>query len=153
MHHEPSRFSADEDEFLSRLGENGVEYVIVHGEAVIFYGHAGLTGDIDVFYRRSADNVERLYRALEEFWAGDIPGIERKEELMQQGTIFQFGVPPNRIDLLNDIEAIQFEEAWKNRVARKHEIHGRQLDLNYIGIDDLIRNKAALGLAQGDKSL
>ncbi len=29
--------------------------------------------------------------------------------------VFQFGVPPNRIDLINKIEKVNFDAAWKNR--------------------------------------
>jgi hypothetical protein len=41
-------FSADESEFLFVLSKHRVQYLIVGGEAVIYYGHARLTGDIDM---------------------------------------------------------------------------------------------------------
>ena len=97
-------FSEDVCEFLSLLARQEVRYLIVGGEAVIYYGHARLTGDIDIFYERTAENVRRLHAALNEFWLNDIPGIEGEDELMEKGTIFQFGVPPNRIDLISDLE-------------------------------------------------
>lgn len=28
----------------------------------------------------------------------------------------QFGVPPNRIDLINEVEDVDFDEAWEGRV-------------------------------------
>jgi hypothetical protein len=143
-HHEQSRFSADVDEFLMLLHSQSVEYMIVGGEAVIYYGHARLTGDIDLFYRCSSENAGRLFRALDEFWGHDIPGIKTKEELLQEETVFQFGVPPNRIDLLNDIEGVSFVEAWPNRTVRKYDVSGKSIDVIYIGIDELIRNKKAL---------
>jgi predicted nucleotidyltransferase len=42
-------FSSDIVEFLFLLHKHKVKYVIVGGEAVIYYGHARLTGDIDIF--------------------------------------------------------------------------------------------------------
>ena len=42
-----SYFSKDVREFLCLLYKYNVKYVIVGGEAVIFHGHARLTGDID----------------------------------------------------------------------------------------------------------
>ena len=44
-----SDFSPDILEFMYLLHEFGVRYLIVGGEAVIYYGHARLTGDVDFF--------------------------------------------------------------------------------------------------------
>jgi len=57
-----------------------------------------------------------LFKALLDFWDDDIPGLRDSEELQSPGYVIQFGVPPNRIDLLNSIKAISFNEAWTNRV-------------------------------------
>lgn len=46
----PSVFSADCTEFISILNAHNVKWVIVGGEAVIYYGHVRLTGDVDFFY-------------------------------------------------------------------------------------------------------
>lgn len=46
-------FSSDVQDFLSVLYRNSVEYVIVGGEAVIYFGHPRLTGDVDFFYNAS----------------------------------------------------------------------------------------------------
>jgi len=57
-------FSPDILQFLQLLSANKVEYLIIGGEAVIYYGYARLTGDIDLYYHRTAKNIERLYRTL-----------------------------------------------------------------------------------------
>ena len=108
-----SFFSKDIIEFLYLLSKFKVNYLIVGGEAVIYYGHARLTGDIDFFYERKKENVAKLYDVLDEFWDNDIPGINKPNELMQEGIVFQFGVLPNRIDLINKIENINFLDAGK----------------------------------------
>ena len=46
-------FSPDILEFLQLLERHGVRYLIVGGEAVIFYGYPRFTGDIDFFYGRA----------------------------------------------------------------------------------------------------
>ena len=138
-------FSKDVSEFLSLLERHEVRYLIVGGEAVIYYGHARLTGDIDIFYERTAENVRRLYAALNEFWLNDIPGITNEDELMQKGTIFQFGVPPNRIDLINEIEAVGFEKAWEDKVRESFSYNNREVTIYYIGLKELIKNKKAVG--------
>jgi hypothetical protein len=82
-----SHFSKDIQEFIELLTKHSVKYVIVGGEAVIYYGYARLTGDVDFFYDPSKENVSYLYRALDEFWGGNIPGIDTFEDLMETGTI------------------------------------------------------------------
>jgi hypothetical protein len=87
-----SNFSQDVSEFVFLLARFHVRYLIIGGEAVMYYGYARLTGDIDFFYERSVDNVQHLYAALNEFWGNAIPGVGTEDELMQRGAIFQFGV-------------------------------------------------------------
>ena len=111
----PSHFSKDTQEFLKLLSDKRVKYLIVGGEAVIYYGSVRLTGDVDFFYDASEMNTVRLFDALDQFWEGNIPGISSSNELMESGMIFQFGVQPNRIDLVNRIDGVSFEEAWANR--------------------------------------
>lgn len=139
-----AHFSTDICEFIGLLHQHDVRYVIVGGEAVIFHGHARLTGDIDFFYEASTDNAERLYRALSEFWHGRVPGIQTVSDLMIPGIIFQFGRPPNRIDLMNTITAISFSEAWDTRVIAHTDIGDRQIPVYYLGAACLIRNKQAI---------
>jgi hypothetical protein len=142
---EATHFSSDILDFIKLLYRHHVRYVVVGGEAVIYHGHARLTGDVDFFYDLSADNVEALYRVLEEFWAGDVPGIKRPEELLEDGVIVQFGRPPNRIDLLNRIDGVAFSEAWLDRVSAFIEEMEEATPVYYAGLGTLIRNKEAAG--------
>ena len=43
-------FSNDIREFLFLLTKYSVKYVILGGEAVIYYGYARVTEDIDIFF-------------------------------------------------------------------------------------------------------
>jgi hypothetical protein len=139
-----SHFSPDIQDFLLLLSTHKVRYVIVGGEAVIYHGFARLTGDIDFFYEPTAENARRLYRTLDEFWRGSIPGIQSPRELTSQGVIVQFGVPPNRIDLVSSITGVSFEDAWKSRVREKVKIKKRIYSVFFIGLDLLIKNKEAI---------
>lgn len=141
----PSSFSADTRDFLAALHDHGVEYLIVGGEAVIYYGHPRLTGDIDIFYNLTEDNVARLYAALNEFWDGTIPGLESEQELREPGMILQFGIAPNRIDLLNRIDGVEFQAAWPHRQEVRVAEGDADILVCFIGLDDLVRNKRAAG--------
>ena len=142
---EASGFSRDTVDFLECLFRSDVSYVIVGGLAVIYYGHARLTGDIDIFYRNNPENVSNLYQTLLDFWYGDIPVIKSKSELAQPGMVFQFGVPPNRIDMMNQIESVTFEEAEKTKETIELRAQDRIFNIHYIGIDALIKNKESVG--------
>ena len=61
------------------------------------------------------------------------------------GTTFQIGQPPSRIDILQHIDGITFDEAWTNRLEGL--IDG-QIKAAVISRDDLIRNKLATGREQ-----
>jgi hypothetical protein len=139
-----SHFSSDIQEFFRLLAKHSVKYVIVGGEAVIHYGFARLTGDVDIFYEGSKDNSTRLFEMLKEFWSGSIPGLLKPEELLESDSVFQFGVPPNRIDLISRIDGVSFEETWEGREAADLELTDINIEIAFIGLDQLIKNKKAL---------
>ena len=138
-------FSEDLQEFFCLLQKYRVKYVIVGGEAVIYYGYARFTGDVDFFYKTTPQNAELLFKALQEFWGGEVPGLSNWKELLEEGTIIQFGTPPNRIDLINTIDGVDFEEAWQSRVEETIEFRGKNCKIYYIGLEALIKNKKAAG--------
>jgi len=140
-----SSFSPNVRDFLAALHRHDVKYLIVGDEAVIYYGHVRLTGDIDLFYEPTEDNVRRLYAALREFWEGEVPGIESERELLQPGLVVQFGVPPNRIDLVSRIDGVAFSDAWLNR--REVRVRDKKVDIPvwFVGLKDLVLNKRAAG--------
>lgn len=121
-----------------------MRYLIAGGEAVIFHGHARLTGDVNLFYDRSPANTARLYAALAEFWGGSVPGLGSSQDLSEAGILTQYGVPPNRIDLINDIDGVPFDQAWSGRIeASMASATEGSVSVPYIGLAELIQNKVA----------
>jgi len=146
-------FSRDTREFIRLLARHRVRYVIVGGVAVNYHGLVRYTGDIDFFYEPTKANAARIYRALKDFWGGDIPGLRKKEELLSQKAVFLFGVPPHRIDILNAISGVSFAEAWKGRVVDRLFMDGAEIEIPYIGLDELIRNKERVGRPKDGEDL
>ncbi len=140
-----AHFSTDTRDFIELLHAHQVRYLIVGGEAVIFHGHARLTGDVDFFFDSHSANLDCLFAALASFWDGDVPGLESADELAPTGIIVQFGQPPNRIDLINDIEGVDFAEAWDGRVEAVLEAGDREIPVPFIGVEALVKNKRAVG--------
>jgi hypothetical protein len=68
----------DRDEMLRVLrafDREALEYVLIGAAAMGFHGIVRATEDLDVFFRASEDNVERLKRAFRAAYGGD-PNIE-----------------------------------------------------------------------------
>ncbi|MGI9039507.1 MAG: hypothetical protein ACR2HK_00080 [Gemmatimonadales bacterium] len=63
------------------------------------------------------------------------------EDLTQEGTVFQIGLPPARIDILTSITAVTFEEAWPRRLMAEV---ARDVQVPFLGRDELLRNKRAV---------
>jgi hypothetical protein len=138
----PGSLSADLREFLALLFKHEVRFLIVGGEAVVFHGHARFTGDVDFFFEPTPNNASRLHAALLEFWHGSVPGVACAEELLEPGVIFQFGRPPNRMDLMGQIDGVDFDAAHATRVLAELPEVGV---VPFIGLDALLANKRASG--------
>lgn len=65
-------------------------------------------------------------------------------DLQAEGTIYQVGVPPNRVDVMTVVDGVRFEDAWRDRVVV--EIDGLRIPV--IGRKHLILNKRAVGRPQ-----
>ena len=133
------KLAKDLKEFVELLNSTGVEYLIVGGYAVAFHGHPRYTGDIDVLVRRSPANADRIVRVLESFGFGSV-GVDAQTFLTPE-TVVQLGRPPNRIDILTDISAVDFDSAWAAREDAKLD----GVPVSMIGRRDLITNKRASG--------
>lgn len=136
-------FSPDTLDFLYMLSKYDVRYMIVGGQAVIYYGFARLTGDIDIFYDRSKKNTGSLYFAIDEFWTHNIPGGATATEFEEEGLIVQYGVPPNRIDLINKISGVDFQTAWDSKITVEVVGGKDHIHLHYLSLKSLIKNKRA----------
>jgi hypothetical protein len=60
------------------------------------------------------------------------------------GTIVRFGVPPYRIEVIQQISGVEFEEAWANRV----EWRDGGIRIPVIGLAELKKNNAASNRSQ-----
>lgn len=113
--------------------------MVVGAYALAHHARPRATGDLDIWIDPTPENAARVHAALRAFGAplADL----RPEELTQPELVYQIGVPPRRIDILTTLTGLTFSEAWKTRVE------GRFGDLTcaFLGRDQLIRNKRALG--------
>ncbi len=127
----------DFEELLKLLENHKVAYMVVGGYAVAFHGYPRFTKDIDIFYKNDDENIRTLKSALIEFGfnSEDLPD----DVFKTPGNIITFGVEPVRVDILNEIDGIGFDDAWNNHVQGKY---GNTV-VNFIGKNDLIKNKTS----------
>ena len=99
----------------------------------------GATLDIDVWIMPSPQNAEAVLRALHHFGA---PLHQlTKDDLQKDGTVFQIGIAPRRIDIITSASGLQFEETYHRSLSI--DIEG--IEVHIPSIDDLIVNKKASG--------
>lgn len=132
----------DLKEFIELLSELDVHFLIVGAFAVAYHGYPRYTADIDIFVETSRENAGKLLKAIHGFGFGEIGLTE--EDFLSAGQVIQFGVAPNRIDLLTSISGVSFEDAWSARVFG--QIGG--LRVPFISLEMLKQNKTATGRTQ-----
>ena len=132
----------DFKEFLQLLNKHGVEYMVVGGYAVGFYGYPRPTGDIDIRIAVQLDNAGRVVEALQEFGFGNAQ-LEPYLFLDTKNMV-RLGIPPMKIEILTEISGVQFAECYHRRLTAQLE----DVQVPFIHIDDLRRNKAASGRAK-----
>ena len=135
-------FNEDFRELLSCLLDADVRFLVIGAYAVAFHGHVRATKDIDLWVKADPENAKRAFRALALFGA-PLGGVE-PGDLLDPETVLQIGLPPRRVDILSEIEGVQFDDAWRRR---------EQLDLDgllvpVLGLDDLIEAKRATNRSQ-----
>lgn len=55
-----SQIPSDFKEFLKLLNENEVEYLLIGGYAVNYYGYVRPTGDMDIWISVNRENAEKV---------------------------------------------------------------------------------------------
>jgi len=132
----------DYKDMIKILLEENVKFILVGGIAVILYGHVRGTKDLDLWVYANSQNAPLLIKALAKFGA-PMQGIS-VGDFELEGTVFQIGTEPIRIDIITRIAGLNFEEAMNN--VNIMEIDGLQVPV--ISIEDLIKNKKASGRFQ-----
>ncbi len=129
-------------DFLQALERHRVDYMLVGGVALGVHGHVRYTRDLDVWFRRTEDNAQRLIGALKTFGFVDIGA--NPAEFCKPRAMLVLGKEPNTIELLNFADGVEFDDCFPRRILVP--LDGVQVAV--IGLDDLRRNKRAVGRLQ-----
>lgn len=106
-------------EFAAALEREGVDYVVVGAAALNAHGIIRATEDIDLMVRPTAENVERLRRALKAVW--NDPAIDEitAEDLSGSYPVIRYGPPDGTVyfDIISRLgERFAFEDVERDPV-------------------------------------
>jgi len=132
----------DFKDFLQLLNSEKVEYLLVGGYAVGYYGYPRATGYMDIWVAATRQNAERIARVLREF--GFAAETVSPELFLEKGRIVRMGVPPLRIELLTGASGVDFSECYSDR--KRDVIDGVEVSL--ISLEHLKLNKKAAARAK-----
>lgn len=131
-------------DLLVALVDARADFVLVGGHAVAFHGHPRATKDLDVLVRPDPVNAGRVLDALRSFGAPVAQLGLSAEDFATADRVVQLGVTPVRIDLLTQIDGVDFDDAYRDHGVL--DVDGRAVPV--IARDALLRNKRASGRAQ-----
>src|ERR1700679_2184143 len=105
--------SKDFRDLLRAFNAHKVEYLVIGGFALGVHLEPRTTKDIGLWSRTDERNAKAVFAALAQFGA---PRAGMSPDDFMEDTIFQMGQPPKRVDILQQIDGITFDEAWGHRL-------------------------------------
>lgn len=129
-------------DLLSVFAEEQVSYLVIGGYAVGYYASPRFTKDLDLLVEPTPDNLVRVYRALANFGAPS--QVLESLQNLQPGEVLWMGNPPVRVDILQQVDGVDFAEAFERREHAKW----KSIDVSLISREDLIASKRAAGRPQ-----
>ena len=129
----------DFKELLALFNKHKVEYVIVGGYALAFYGVPRFTGDIDIFIHAHPKNASQILAALEEFGFDSVELTE--EDFSSTNKVIQLGTPPVRVDIITSLTGVSWDEIADSKVKSSYG----EVPVFFISRSNFIKNKRAIG--------
>ena len=108
---------------LSSIRSNGVQALLIGGQACVFYGAAEFSRDLDLLVPVSPDNLRLFQNALQELLAECIAAPPLEERFLRAGHAVHFRCRPAdvaglRIDILARLRGPgEFDEVWNRRTT------------------------------------
>ena len=124
----------DFEDLLRLFHHQGVRYLIIGGLAFIFHAKPRYTKDIDLWVENEPDNLARANHALADFGSPTLLAENDREQVVQ------IGIAPHRVDILVDVGAVDFPNAWANRIERPYG----DSPANWIDLESLLAIKSAI---------
>ncbi|MEM1212151.1 MAG: hypothetical protein AAGI68_07615 [Planctomycetota bacterium] len=135
--------SSELEHYIQQFNRFSVEFIVIGGQAANLLGSDRPTFDVDLCYRRTPDNLERLAACLRDLNVTlrnappDLP-FQIDAMSLALGTNFTFNTRISKLDILGHVEPIgSYDDLLPN--AESGEVAG--MPVRVIALDDLIRIK------------
>ena len=132
------------EQILDLLAEQGVEFIVIGGQAAVLHGVPIPTFDTDLCYRRDKENLRRLAEVLKKLQVslrtpqGSVPFVADARAL-EMGSNFTFNTAiGEKLDILGYVEPFG---GYEQIVARAETYIVAGHSVKTISLDDLIRIK------------
>lgn len=136
------KLETDFTDFVKLCNKYEVEYLVIGGYAVSIHGYPRSTKDLDICIKISEENAQKMVDVIKDF------GFESlkltRNDFLKKDFVTQLGHEPVRIDILNELDGVPFQEAWDN----KRVVDFEGLKINFIGYEELIKVKEKAGRPQ-----
>jgi predicted nucleotidyltransferase len=143
------------EQFAEVFARHGVEFLVIGGQAENLMGSPRVTYDVDLCYRRTPENLDRLAAALQEIRVTlrgaplDLP-FKVDAKTLAMGCNFTFDTAMGPLDLLGHVEPVG---DYDDLVAHAESYPADMLELRTISLDDLIRIKRHIARTKDSESL
>jgi hypothetical protein len=132
---------------FAKLVEAQVEFVVVGGVSAVLQGVPLTTIDLDICYRRTPENVERLANVLAGFKATlrdfppDLPfALDARAILL--GSNFTLQIGDEALDVLGTMSGIG---GYEDIIEQAQDVPVASMTVKVLSLDQLIMTKAAAG--------
>ena len=137
--------TSDCEEFAQSSHTNGIELLIVGGDALFAYahplaasGHPRNTGDLDFCIGTDPPKAEKIIRTLKDFGLGL---LQLTVAVTSPNRTVHLGYLAHRIELLNGISGVDFRQCCESPLV----VGVEDLELPFSSLEDFKTNKAAAG--------
>lgn len=130
-------FLNEHQKFLLLLLEYDVEYILIGGYAVIYYGYERTTGDMDLWLKPTNQNRNKFIEALKQHGVSRhlLDAIGNMDFTKPQ--VLHIGEKPNKIDFLTKLPGLDFADVD----FRKKSISLGSQKVPVMHFDDLVVSK------------
>src|ERR1017187_5242650 len=109
-------FLDEHKEFLLLLLKHEVEFMLIGGYAVIFYGYERTTGDMDIWLKPTNENKVKFIEVLKSYGINEEHIKAAKEMNFEEAQMMHIGERPKRIDFLTKVYGLTYNEADEKKV-------------------------------------
>ena len=132
-------------EFIKLLNKNKVEYLLIGGFAVNYYGYPRTTHELNLWANNNPQNSINLLQAIDDFGFDvnilkDVH-LKGKDPIKLPHDTISF----KKIEILADISGVfDFAKAYENKTISTYD----DVEIPFIAYSDLIKNKLSSGRAK-----